>query len=208
MRTAKLGFSQLRDSELLNLAGTVLAAMRDNTRFATPVPPLTDLETALDDFRTLLEVASRKGSPLDTALKNDAREALAEVLKRLAFYVNTVAEGSVSVVLSSGFQLTAQPTKSLPPAIPTRLKLRDWIQSGQVRLDFDTMPGAWLYEYAFTSELDEQGRPVFGDVLSTTRSIGNVLAPLRPGATYYVRARSRNGAGFSDWSDPVSIIAR
>ncbi|SEM22059.1 hypothetical protein SAMN05216436_102270 [bacterium A37T11] len=207
-RTARSGFKHMRDSDLLNLGGTVLAAMTANTNFTNPNPALTVLETALEDYRTKLEASSRRGSPLEVSLKNDSRDALLSVLKQLAFYVNTVANGSLSVILSSGFPSSSIAVKSQVPAIPERLKLADWLQSGQMVFSFDPVLEAWMYEYCYADQKDTDGNIVWPDPLSTTKSRNNLLAPLNPGTIYYARVRSRNGNGVSDWSDPVSLMAR
>ncbi|SEM43436.1 hypothetical protein SAMN05216436_104194 [bacterium A37T11] len=208
-RTARSGFKHLKDQELLTFGGTVLTAVTGNPYFTTPNPGLTVLETALEDFRDKMEVANRKGSPLDISLKNDSRDVLIEVLKQLAFYVNTVANGSLSVILSSGFRVMALPTRSMPPEKPTRVRLTDWLQSGQARLDFDPVKEAWMYEYQFTDALDETALPYWPqESLTTTRSNTNVLAPLTVGNRYFVRVRARNGMGMSDWTTAESIIAR
>lgn len=207
-RTARSGFKTLRDNDLLNQAGTVLLAMDGNANFPTPVPDMATVQTAFEDYKIKLEAASKQGSPLDKSLKNDAKQVLAALLKRLGFYVNTVADGSLSIILSSGFPPAGMPVRLLPPATPERLKLTDWLQSGQAQVLFDPVAEAWMYEYAMSSEKAPDGGIVWPEPLTTRKSRGNVIAPVIPGVTYYVRVRARNGAGFSDWSDPVSLIAR
>ncbi len=207
-RTARSGFKYLRDNDLLNQAGTVLLAVDGNPNFPTPEPALPTVQAAYDDYKAKLEAASRQGSPLDKSLKNDAKEVLAGLLKRLAFHVNTVADGSLSIVLSSGFPVSGLPVRLLPPATPERLRLADWLQSGQAQLLFDPVPEAWMYEYAVSSQKEADGSITWPEPLTTRKSRGNVIAPVMPGVTYYARARARNGVGFSDWSEPVSLIAR
>jgi len=207
-RTARSGFKNIKDNDFLSLVGTVLLAMDSNPNFATPEPDLATVQAAYDDYKAKLEAASKKGSPLDKSLKNDSKEALGALMKRLAFYVNTVADGSLSVILSSGIPPTGEPVRQLPPMTPERIKLLDYLQAGQLNLVFDPVPEAWLYEYCYTSEKDAEGNILWPEPLSTTRSRGNVLAPLEAGVRYFVRVRARNGAGYSDWSEPVSQIAR
>ncbi|SEM33189.1 hypothetical protein SAMN05216436_103230 [bacterium A37T11] len=207
-RIARGGLKHIKDTDLLNIGNTVEAAMTGNTNFTTPSPALTVLTAANDDFRAKMEVASRKGSPLDKSLKNDSREVLEQVLKELAFYVNKVANGQLSVVLSSGFPVTGQPVKSTLPGIPERVKLADWLQSGQMMLSFDPLPDAWIYEYCYTDQKDAEGNIGWTEPFTTTRSRNNLLAPVTPGVTYYARVRARNGNGVSDWSLTVSLIAR
>src|SRR5690606_782048 len=102
-RTARGGFKNIKDNDLLNLGGTVLLAMESNANFTTPDPDLAVVQAAYDDYKLKLETASRQGSPLDKSVKRDSKTALVGLLKRLAFYVNTVADGDLSIVLSSGF---------------------------------------------------------------------------------------------------------
>ena len=143
-RTARSGFKHMRDQELLTFGYTVHAAMDGNAYFATPEPDLTTLLAAVDDFREKMELANRKGSPLDFSLKNDSREVLIDVLKRLAFYVNTMADGALSVILSSGFRPVALPTRSVPPETPRWVTLTDYRQKGQARLDFEAVGWTWF----------------------------------------------------------------
>jgi len=199
----------MRDQELLTFGYTVHAAMDGNANFATPEPDLPTLLAAADDFREKMEVANRKGSPLDISLKNDSREVLMELLRRLAFYVNTTADGSLSVILSSGFRPASLPTKAVPPEMPTRVRLSDFRQKGQVRLDFDAVPEAWLYEYQYTDQVDTGGQVLWPiEAYETPRSSTNILAPLQKGVEYHVRVRAKNGVGVSDWTTPESILAR
>ncbi len=208
-RTARSGFKHIKDNDLLSLGGTVHDAMDGNANFPTPEPTLEDVQDALDDYRAKLQAAQRKGSPLDMSLKNDSREVLVGLLKRLAFYVNTVADGSLSLILSSGFPVVALPTPAQPPAMPLRIRLRDHLQSGQIRLDFDPAPGAWLYEYQYSDQVDGMGGIEWPlGVQTTSRGNTNILAPVTPGTKYFVRVRARNAQGESDWTTPESIFAR
>lgn len=207
-RNARSGFKHLRDQEVLDLSATVLGAMDGNPNFTTPVPDIADVQDAHDDYAQKLHVAKR-GSQLQVSLKNDAREVLIGLLKRLAFYVNTVADGSLTVVLSSGFRPMGLPTSAQVPNKPERVRLKSWLQSGQVQLIFDPSDGAWLYEYQYTSSTDAAGLPVWPDeLLTTTRGNLNMLAPLTPGVCYFVRVRARNGLGYSDWTTPEHIFAQ
>ncbi len=206
-RYAISGFSKIADDELATLGLTVITAMTANPNFETPVPALTDVQLVVDDFREKL-AGTRKGSPLDTSEKNYSRQTLEGELKKLAFYVNTTADGELHVVLSSGFPPKKLPSSIDIPAVPERLHLSDTQQSGQLRFVFDSVRHAWEYEYTYTTDVDENGEPVWGDVLTTTDSRNNVIAPLEAGSICRVRVRSRNGKGLSDWSEAISLMAR
>ncbi|MFC6100147.1 fibronectin type III domain-containing protein [Olivibacter domesticus] len=181
--------------------------MTDNPHFETPLPALADVQLIVDDFRDKL-ASTRKGSPLNTSEKNHSRQLLESELKKLAFYVNTVANGALHIVLSSGFPAKQLRTSMDIPLFPERLRLLDTPQSGQLRFDFNMAKSAWEYEYSYATFVDDNGIPQWGNILTTTSSRNNIIAPLEAGSICRVRVRSRNGKGVSDWSEPVSRMAR
>jgi hypothetical protein len=199
------------DYELSTLAGRVLKAMQEaNTtaNFPTPNPGLDVLETLVNTYIAHHEIASRRGSALEISQKNESREALLVGLRNLAHYVNEIANGQLSMLLSTGLVLVAQPSSSQLPLVPQRLRLRDGRISGMVHIDMAPVKGAWDYEIAIGDSVNEQGEIQWNQTLMTTSSRGNFVMDLTPGTQYYVRVRARNGKGTGDWSEPVSLIAR
>ena len=82
------GFTKDNDETVLVKGKTALLAMTDNVNFETPEPPLETVTEVLNDYEQKLSMAKRRGSPEDTAAKNQARKATEQMLKRLAFYVD------------------------------------------------------------------------------------------------------------------------
>lgn len=203
-----LSYTHLTDYELSTLAGRVLVAITANTHFEDPIPSLADFETLVNDYRAKHEIASRRGSALEVSQKNESRRILLEALKQMAFYVNTVADGSHPVLVSSGLILASQPSVVFVPDIPRLLRLRDGRISGQMRIDFEAVKDAWEYLYTVSDTIDEQGAIVWPEPQLTTRSNMNYVEPVTPGKTYYARVRARNSKGLGDWSETVSLIAR
>ena len=203
-----LDYSKLSDYELSTLAGKVLQFMTANGHFTTPEPSLTDYETAVTDFNQKLEVADKGGSTLEKRLKRESREVLLDLMRRLAFYVNTVGNNVGSVLESSGFRMIAPDRNVGIAATPERVRLADWHQRGNMKLDFDRVPDADSYEFQVSGEIDENGNRVWGEVQYTSRTRNNVVGSVIPAMLYFVRVRSRNRHGVSDWSELVSWIAR
>ncbi|RZF58920.1 fibronectin type III domain-containing protein [Sphingobacterium corticibacterium] len=211
MRTKRvlLDYSELYDHELNTLAGRVLDCLDGHPVLTEPPVTVGILEEQAADFRTKWQIASNGGSSLQRAEKNDAKAVLSRSLKDIAFYVNKVAAGSRSVLLSSGLLLEADPKPSRAPQQVTGVTLADGRQKNQLLLGFQSLRGkALFYEYEFAEELDGDGMPDWRPAFLTSDSRGNVYAPTIPGRTYYVRVRARNKKGIGDWSETVSILAR
>lgn len=204
-------YGEWSDFELSTLAGRVVVAMNDSsaqTHFPSPDPELEVLEGLTSDFIAKHEVASQRGSALQISQKNESRAALLAGLRRLAHYVNGIAEGRTSLLLSTGLVLVSAAKRLVAPGVTERIRLRDGALRGQMRLDFQAVKGAWEYEV-------NVGESVLGDpdmewtrTFGTTSSRGNILTDLTAGVIYHVRVRARNGRGIGDWSEPVSLLAR
>src|SRR3546814_8573508 len=102
--------------------------------FAVPTPPLEELVLAVTDYNEKIDYINRKCSTYDVQAKNASREVLIDVLRRLAFYVNTTADGVMHQLLSSGFRLKDLPSALPVPGIPTRIRLVDGDLSGELAL--------------------------------------------------------------------------
>ncbi len=69
---ALIGFTRMKDDELMVTAATIIGAMTDNVHFEQPTPTLESVQQLVDDFSTKLSAARRRGSPEETALKNES----------------------------------------------------------------------------------------------------------------------------------------
>lgn len=204
-----LGFSQFSDENVLVLAETALAAMTGNASFDDPTPSLTDFEEVINAYTVKLTNARKRGSPHDTALKNEARKELEDNLAQLAFYVNKVAKGNLATMLSSGLPVSKYRSSTLSPEIVRRLIVTDGRHKGEMVLSFDKLQSILYYEYRYSSEKDEEGEVKWGDeVIVTTSSRNNLIKPVIPGQTYYLSVRAVNPRGTGDWSDTIEWMAR
>jgi len=206
---ANFSFQKLTDGNLQTLADTVVHAMTDNPNFPNPTPSLDDVITEKNDFREKLAAARRRGSPYDTARKNEVRVKLEKILSQLAFYVNTVADGNFAILLSSGFEISKYRSAVLSPKQIDYVRLTDGRNSGQMVLSFERLENSRLYEYRVSDKKDANGDIVWDEKIhTTTSSQSNIIQPVTPGKTYYVTVRSINSRGTGDWSVPRSWIAR
>lgn len=203
---ARIGFGRMKDDVLLVTANTIIGAMTGNPLFANPSPALEDVEVLLDDFSSKLAIARKRGSPEDTALKEDSKKLLAEILQRLGYYVNSTAAGHLATVLSSGFPTNAPSSVTLVPLVVEGVKLSDGRQSGQVRLDFGKQVKVLMYEYCYRKVQEPELE--WSDRLMTTSTRGNIIAPLEVGQWCEVKVRGVNNKGAGDWSQSIRILVR
>ncbi|MFU1858115.1 fibronectin type III domain-containing protein [Sphingobacterium sp. NGMCC 1.201703] len=203
---ALIGFGKMKDDELVIVCNTIIGAMTGNAKYPTPSPALADIQALLDDFTARLAVARKRGSPEDTAIKDESREPLMVAMQQLSYYVNSVAQGHLSTLLSSGFPTNSTTVTKQVPLKVENIRLSDGRQSGQVKLDFASQKIATIYEYRYRIKTDIPTE--WGDRFTTTSSRGNIIAPLEVGRFYEVQVRAINTHGVGDWSDPANILVR
>ena len=97
-----LGFAMLSDAELDNFTQTVINEMTGNATFPPPPVTLANLQTARDGFTAKI-AAAQVGGPPDTAIKNNARQALLGMMRNVAAYVQINSNNDMAILLSSGF---------------------------------------------------------------------------------------------------------
>lgn len=201
-------YGDLKFDELHTLAGKVAACMRESTVFIDLPVDLEEIESLAEDYQTKWEVAKDGGSKLEKTLRDEARTALLDAFSRLATYVNHTAQGKMSILVSSGFELESDRKPLRPTNAPVLVKLTDGPQKNQLLLRFQGVKKRSFYEYQYADSLDNDGEPIWDEIFQTTNSSTNIIAPTRPGVIYYARVRTRNGAGASDWSEVASLMAR
>lgn len=206
--TVYIAYERWGDDSLSTLAGRTLMSMTDNTNFPDPRPDMDEYAVLVNDYREKHEVASNGGSRFEKESRDNAKAAVSQAMRELAFYVNTVANGDREILASSGFELVPDPVPSKVPGIPNNVRLLDGNVSGEMRLMFGALQAAWEYEYCYATGVDERGVPEWGEIIRTTNSRLNYIQELTPGERVYARVRARNGKGIGDWSEPVSLIAR
>ncbi len=143
-------FSKLSDSNLL-LKGTYIHTnMTGNVNFTTPTPTLPELKVGIDNFNNSLN-NSVEGNKADTALKNQYRNELIDLLNNAGLYVQLYGKNNENILLSSGFDL--QKAKSSIGALPKaqNIKVMPGEGVGTVKVSFSSIAGADSYLYEYTA---------------------------------------------------------
>ena len=196
-----LGFNRMTDGDLSAFGGNVINCMTGSAAFSKPPVTLTNAGKLLDTFDQAVAAALDGGVSL-TVAKNAAREALLAALRKLAAYVQMVADQDEVLLRTSGFSpinLSRAQTKLDVPLIVsvenegmTKLSLR-----------LKRVANARSYEVRANN-----GAATPAATVISTQARRVIVGNLTPGTTYSVQARAIGGSeGYSEWSDPVSHMA-
>jgi len=175
------GFGQYRDSVLLVEADVVLTAMAGNPHFPDPIPSLSEVESAYNEYLVNLARVNWTRGRVDRVLKRESKARLATLLGELAAHVNFVAKGKLSILYTSGFPVFTGRKKGTVPAAPTGGRLSDGRLLDEIRFDFNPLGRDLTYEckYAIWTSYDEvephSSQLQWEDSLFTTRSRNNVI---------------------------------
>jgi fibronectin type III domain protein len=196
-----LGFARLPDTELDNFAQAVITAITGNAAYPSPPVDLPDVLAAKNQFTAKLAAAD-SGGPMDTAVKNTARQKLIGMLRQLAVYVQMSCNNDLSTLLSSGFQAQSTNRASAPLDQPQGLVIKNGA-SGQLVASVMPVKNTSMYEGRI--------KPSDGDWLASIFSGDSqhvTFSGLTPGKNYTAQVRALGGStGQSDWSDPSSHMA-
>ena len=201
-----LGFAAASDHSLEETATSVLSKLYDNPAFANPPVAKVDLQAALTAF-SLAIAASLRGGPVETADKNNKREALVSLLRQLAGFVQDKHDNDLAKLLSSGFEAVSTNRASAQLEQPSIKDILNGMTC-QLIVRVGSVANAKCYEvrYALIAPGGALGPWQSGGLHTSSRSMP--IGHLTPGGNYQFQVRAVGGStGYSDWSDPVSHMS-
>lgn len=104
MDKVNTSFNRGRDGDLVNHGYRAVDNMTNNPFFPEPNPTVAELMQATQEYQQALYDAEGRDQKL-VSVKNDKRAILRKLLTQMAEYVNSVARGDRTKLLSSGFRL-------------------------------------------------------------------------------------------------------
>lgn len=192
-----LSFAKLPDTELDNFTQTIVNQVTGNAAFPTPPVTMAALQAARDDFTAKI-AAAYVGGVYDTAAKNNSRNVVLGMLRKVAAYVQINCNDDMAILTSSGFQAMSTNRASVPLPQPANLVVKNG-NTGQLVASITALPNSSMYEAHARSE--------GGDWLPSTFSGDSrriTINDLTPGTMYTVEVRALGGqTGQSPWSDPT-----
>lgn len=191
MKVAKLTLSTspYTDADFLGRSQYVLSCLTGNTSFPSPVPPLADLSAAIDAF-ALARVGAASGTHALVAAKNERRAELEAVYVQLGMYVMYVANGSVELLIQSGYPV-AKDREPVYISNPGNVTLSNGVTSGELESVVAAVKGSRLYLFQITDA--EPSDNTLWDSRTCSRC-KYTFKGLQPGKKYWVRVAA-TGSG-------------
>ena len=203
MKTLRVAFSfaRLSDGDLSAFTNNVINSLTNHATFSKPPVALADLGKLLATFDNAVGAAMDGGASL-TAAKNAAREALLAALRKIAAYVQMMADQDEALLRTSGFTPVISSRSQAKLATPVIISV-DNAGTTKLSLRLKSVPNARSYEIR---AINGAAVPAASVISTQTRRV--VVGNLTPGTTYTLQARAVGGSdGYSEWSDPVSHMA-
>lgn len=198
-RKAKFNLS-MPIPQKLSRTGEIVTSMTGNPDFPVPVPDLANVSTAVSELGTAHQAALDKGltAKADQRAKN---VVLNDLLRQLRDYVNGVAQGDETLVLSSGFEASKIPAPIGPMPQVVNLLGKGGDGDGSVKLRWKSVYGA--KNYVVQQGVDAATMvPIAYPSAATTVVTGLVI-----GNFYWFRVAANGAAGLGPFSDPFIALA-
>lgn len=175
-------FSKLSDANFETLARHIAESMAGNGNFPNPNPAIAALTDAVTRYSNALVAAKDLGKN-NVAEKNEARDALEVALRLLSLYVMNIANGSVTLLTSSGFPLTKERENVFIEA-PDTPTLSNGITPGSLICQVTAVKGGKGYNHQIAFELPTDDTLWMSNMTTTSKF---TFTDLKRGKEYWVR---------------------
>lgn len=202
MKKVLTNFSIYSDGAFESKVHTILQNMNANPNFPNPVPALAVITTQSADYSAAL-VKANSGDRAEIAAKNELRQGLEESLTTLGRYINFTANGDVTKLLTSGYEVSKDPEPTIITK-PENIVVENGLAPGTLNISVKRIKGARVYLHEYTT--DETLKPEsWVQTISTTAKF--TFSNLQSGTRYYCRVGAAGPYGQLLYSDVISQIA-
>ena len=195
-----LDFIQLSVLAKIAFYRNVITKLTGNTLFPTPDEPLTQAKTVVDTLENAF-LATKDGSRTAISAMHDAEDVADGVFRNLAAYVDRIAVGNETAILSSGFHISKQPATTQKPDIDAQ----DGDNSGSVWIVARAVDKAGAYQWQYAKDALPENEADWKDAAISTQSYYE-LTGLDVACKYYFRVAAITPTGKSDFTSPVMKV--
>ena len=206
-----IAFDPLSITDFMAKAGAIVTAMTGNVHYPEPwaaqVPTLEQLNSAFKAYQDAYH-ASLTRDTLKIAQRDSARQTLTDLLKRLAPYLELIAQGDTAMLATTGYGLRhdiVRNSGNSPLPAPADFRVAHGAKSGTLNVHVARLPGAGSYE-VHTAQGDPALESSWQHAVSSVTATHILIEGLIPGQNYWLRVRGISSYGGGVWTDPVSII--
>lgn len=204
MRKPTTDFKNLDSAQLIQFGEEIVKKMEEHdTIFVTPIPSLTAISAAIVDFRKSVANAAFNDRQA-ISIRKESRAELEYLINELAKYVDTMARGNATIILSAGFVPSKEATYAIDPN-PKAMNLRvEPVGLGTTRVIAKVEP--WKKARYYQFEYRKKGSSAEWEKILSTKAvleINNLVAfeEYEFRATYLSRDTTPN------YSDVISTFA-
>lgn len=197
---ARLDFIQLSVAAKIAFYRNVILKLTGNTLFPNPDVTLVDAAKAVDALETAY-LTAKDGGHTAVALMRDTEEATDKLFRNIVAYVDRIADGSDSAILSSGFNVSKQPASSQKP----ELAVQDGDNSGSVWLVARAVDKAGAYIWQYVKDKMPETEAEWMNAGHSTQSYIQI-AGLTVATKYYFRVSAITKTGNTDFTAPVMKV--
>jgi hypothetical protein len=191
--------------KLLGKTDLVLSEMLENVEyFPDPNPPLADVRAAATELNTA-NVAAQNMDKVAISYRNEKKEELIALLRKLGIYVNLCADSNRTIALSSGFDIRkeAQPSPAITSVeVPV---ITAGLNQGELDSKVRTVAGARMYQF-FISTDDSKPVSEWKSYPSTKQKFS--FTGLNSATRYYVRVAAIGINNQMVYSDSTSFVTQ
>jgi len=192
--------------EKLQTARQIVAAMTNNPNFTSPHPPLPDIISSLstlDEAYKAHQVAKTDARTKASAA-DDAEIQLDRLLRKLAAYVESIADTDETIIASAGMQTKSSRTTPSIVVAPEALSASAGNREGEIDLSWRKVDNA--KSYIIQSSADPPSAESWSHAETVTVA-NKTIQNLTSGKKYWFRVAAVGSLGQSGWSEPATRIA-
>ena len=195
-----IDFIRFSIAEKIGFFRNVIKMMTGNTAFPTPEISLEDAKRLVDDVETAY-LASKDGSRMQASIMRDKELLINEAFRKLANYVDRIADGDETIILSSGFNLSKKTSSYSKP----ELNIKNGNFSGNVKITAKSIEGAKSYIWQFAKDslpLNGEGWIIAGYSTKASYEIAN----LDVAGKYWFRVAAITTEGTTDYCNALMKV--
>jgi len=180
-------------------ARAIVSKMTGNSNFVSPSPTLEEVNAVIDEAEQSY-VAARDAGKAETARMNEAVDRMEWMIRRLAFYVQTVARENTEIVYSAGLELKRSSKREI-----FLLEAKEGDMPGEVKLIRKS--GGNRVAYLWQHAEDNGSEPVWIDS-GVTNISSNTIVGLKSESPYLFRVTIVENNHQQPWSEGIRFIVK